>query len=90
MKITMTKTNLTKNPNTKTTYLEDKKETKTISERQYKDIVSNDTCKLFRRLGGSEYVEKGYTCYGYRCIQLTSTSPDKQSKTVREFTFESE
>jgi len=77
MQIEMLKIKLVKNPNTKTTYLEESRGV----------ICSDDTLKWFRRLGGSESAQRGYTCRGYRVVKLTSTSPNKQSKTIREFKF---
>jgi hypothetical protein len=87
MQIEMLKIKLVKNPNTKTTYLEESRGVEEITETQYKNICSDDTLKWFRRLGGSESAERGYTCRGYRVVKLTSTSPNKQSKTIREFNF---
>jgi hypothetical protein len=81
----MTKINLVKNPNTKTTYLEEKREVEEIDERTYNNIESSSP--FFRRLGGSETHLKTYTCRGYKTIRLTSVSPDKQLKTIREFKF---
>lgn len=83
----MLKIKLVKNPNTKTTYLEESRSVEEITETQYKNICSDDTLKCFRRWGGSESAERGYTCRGYRVVKLTSTSPNKQSKTIREFNF---
>jgi len=85
--IKLIKTNLLKNPNTKTTYFEDKKETTTITEQEYKYITHESTIKYFRSLGGGEHNEMRYTEYGYKTYKLTSTSPDKQTKTIREFEF---
>jgi hypothetical protein len=87
MQIEMLKIKLVKHPNTKTTYLEESRGVEEITETQYKNICSDDTLKWFRRLGGSESAERGYTCRGYRVVKLTSTSPNKQSKTIREFNF---
>jgi|TARA_R100000084_G_C4505134_1_gene79921 hypothetical protein len=86
-KIVMTQTNLTKNPDTKTTYLVDNEVTEEITPTQYRNITSNDTLKWFRRLGGSETAQRSYTCRGYNITKLTSISPDKQSKTIRQFKF---
>ena len=85
--IKLIKTNLLKNPNTKTTYLEDKKATTTITEEQYKNITEEGTVRFFRSLGGEEYKVKSYTAYGYTTTRLTSTSPNKEKKTIREFEF---
>ena len=82
-----TKTKLVKNPNTKTTYIVESTEVNEVTDEQH-DLTTNDyTCKWFRRLGGSETKEMSYTYKGYVCTKLTSTSPDKQSKTVREYKF---
>ena len=86
-KIKMTTTKLVKNPNTKTTFLTESKEVKTIKKWNYDNIVADDTIKMFRRLGGSEHVECGYFHCGYLIYKLISTSPDRQRKTIREFEF---
>lgn len=88
LQITMTTEKYVKNPNTKTTYILESNETSTIDERQYNNITSEDTIKFFRRLGGSETVERSYTCWGYKCTKLTSTSPNRQIKNIRKFKFE--
>ena len=85
MNITMIKTHLEKNPNTKTSYIEVKKEVEELTPKQYKNITNDDTLKFFRRLGGSEYVERGYTAQGYLITRLISTSPDKLDKKIYEF-----
>ena len=86
--ITLTETRLTKNPNTKTTYIVDSKKIETVTEKQH-DLTTNDnTCKGFRRLGGSETKQMNYTCLGYICTKLTSISPDKQTKVVREYNID--
>jgi len=87
MRIVETKTKLEKNPNTKTTYIELSKEVKDVTEREHGLTTSDDTCKWFRRLGGSETKTMAYTCNGYVCVKLVSSSPDRQSKTVREYEF---
>ena len=89
IQIELTETTFTKNPNTKTSYIKENQETKLIDERQHGLITSDDTCKWFRRLGGSETKQMAYTCNGYKCVKLTSVSPDKQIKKVREFKFTS-
>ena len=83
----MTQTRMFKNPNTKTTYIIDEEIKEVISKRQYNNITNDDTIKFFRRLGGTETVERGYTSRGYLIYKLTSTSPDWQMKTIRKFEF---
>lgn len=85
MSITMTKTYLEKNPNTKTTYIEIKKQVEELTQKQYENITSTDSIQFFKRLGGNEYVQRGYTSKGYLITKLTSTSPDKLNKSVYEF-----
>tara|TARA_R100000700_G_C3036764_1_gene62745 strand:- start:141 stop:437 length:297 start_codon:yes stop_codon:yes gene_type:complete len=84
-RIEMTKTDLIKNPNTKTTYLVDKVERSTIRESEYNNILNS--VKFFRRLGGAETEQKKYTRAGYLTYKLTSTSPNRERKTIREFEF---
>ena len=85
--ITLTETRLTKNPNTKTTYIVDSKEVSEVTKKQHNLTTNDDTCKIFRRLGGSETKQMNYTCLGYVCTKLTSTSPDRQTKVIREYEF---
>lgn len=46
-----------------------------------------DSVRFFRRLGGTERIERGYTCAGYKPVKLTSTSPNKIGRTVRKFNY---
>lgn len=85
--IELTETRLSKNPNTKTTYIVDEVKTEIVTDEQHDLTTNDDTCKFFRRLGGSETKEMSYTYKGYVCTKLTSTSPDKQTKIIREFKF---
>ena len=87
MEILMTKTRLEKNPETKTTYIEVETKTEPITEKQYHNITNNDTLSFFRRLGGCETAQKGYTAWGYNIVRLISSSPDRSIKTIREFKF---
>jgi N-acetyl-anhydromuramyl-L-alanine amidase AmpD len=85
IQITLTETRLSKNPNTKTTYIVDSNKVEPITESQYNNYINS--IPFFRRLGGSESLQRAYTCYGYKVYKLTSKSPDKQTKVVREFNF---
>jgi hypothetical protein len=87
IQITLTETRLTKNPNTKTTYIVESNKVEPITEKQH--FLYFDSVKFFRRLGGSESITNSYTCSGYVGTKLVSTSPDKQTKVIREFKFES-
>ena len=82
-----TKTKLIKNPNTKTTYIVESAEVKEVTDKEHDLSTNDDTCRWFRRLGGSESKQMAYTYKGYVCVKLTSTSPDKQNKTIREYKF---
>ena len=81
----MTKIHLVKNPNTKTTFIEEERETEQITEQTYRNIVSSS--KFFRRLGGIETHTRAYTCRGYNTVKLTSISPNRQIKKIYEFKF---
>jgi hypothetical protein len=87
IKITLIETRLSKNPNTKTTYIVDSKKIETVTEKQHDLTTNDDTCKWFRRLGGSETKQMNYTYLGYVCTKLTSISPDRQTKIIREYEF---
>lgn len=82
-----TKTKLEKKQGTKNAYKEVSQVIKEITKEEHDLITNEDTVKWFRRLGGSETVTKGYTYEGYLVVKLVSTSPDKESKTIREFKF---
>jgi hypothetical protein len=86
-KIILKTSRFTKNPNTKTSYILTEEETQEVTEQQHKNATSPDTMKFFKRLGGSESRVMSYTCNGYKCIKATSISPDRQSKTIREYQF---
>ena len=57
-----------------------------INSENFKNIISS--IPFFRNLGGSERVTKGYTIAGYIPVELTSISPDKETKIVRKFKVE--
>lgn len=88
VKIALVTETWVKNPNTKTTYILESTETETISAKSVKNMTSPDTLKFFRRLGGTEKVMRTYTCMGYMPYQMTSISPDRQTKKVRKFSYE--
>ena len=81
----MTTIHLVKNPDTKTTFIEEERTIEEITEQTYRNIVSSS--KFFRRLGGSETHKRAYTCRGYNTIKLTSVSPNRQNKKIYEFKF---
>ena len=82
-----TKTKLEKKAGTKNAYKEVSKEVKEVTEQQHELTTNDETCKWFRRLGGSESLQRAYTCAGYVVVKLISTSPNRESKTVREYKF---
>lgn len=61
------------------------RETETICARYYVNCV--DAVPFFRRCCGIERVEMAYTPHGYLPVQISSTSPDRETKIVRKFTF---
>ena len=79
----MTRTKQYKNPNTKTTWITEDVITKPITQEQYNNIVT--ASPFFRRLGGIETHIKSYTARGYLTVELRSTSPDKQNRSVYKF-----
>jgi hypothetical protein len=88
MKITLKTTKQVKKAGTKTVFITVEETTEQVTEQQHKNATCEDTCKWFRRLGGSETLTREYTCRGYLVTKLVSTSPDKEQRTIREYTFE--
>lgn len=85
--IVITETRMEKKPGFKNAYAVVENDTREIGEQQYNNIVSKDTQKFFRRLGGSERATCGYTCMGYKVIRLVSYSPNREVKVIRDFEF---
>lgn len=83
LQIQLTHTNYKKNG---TGWLESNKTTVQITERQYDNIIASSP--FFRRLGGIETATKCHTCAGYRVFKIRSTSPDRQTLSIREFEFQ--
>lgn len=61
--------------------------TYTINNEQYHNATCAETVRFFRNLGGIERVERSYTFAGYVPVKITSISPARDEKTVREYTF---
>ncbi len=72
-------------PGTKTRYQVVSREEETIDQETYDRIV--DAAPFFRRLGGSEYLERSYTKKGYLVTRILSKSPDRESQIERIFNF---
>jgi len=89
LKITQTTTRFLKNPNTKTTYLQQSQEIREVTEQEHENATGKETMRWFKRLGGSESRVMAYTCNGYKCIKSVSISPDRENKTIREYEFKS-
>ena len=85
-KLTITKQ--VKNPNTKTTYITKSIDFEDVAEQMYRNATAVDTIRFFKRLGGKEKIERAYTSRGYNVVKLTSTSPDGQMRTIREYNFD--
>ena len=66
----------------------DEIETKEIDNTQYENMVSEDTVKFFRRIGGSEIVTRSYTYYGYLPVEVISCNPGRTIRKVRVFAFD--
>ncbi len=58
---------------------------KVINWEYYMNII--DALPFFRGLGGTERVETSFTRWGKLPDKITSTSPDRESRTIREFIF---
>lgn len=62
-------------------------EVKEITEKEYILLTKDETLKFYRKLGGSETVKRRYTQAGYKVTYLSSISPNKEIKIVRNFKF---
>jgi len=87
-KITMT--TLKQEKTGKVTYKTVETETREITRQEYNNIISPETIRFFKRLGGSESVIREYTRDGYLITEIKSTSPDREKRTVRCFEFKME
>lgn len=58
-----------------------------ITQEQYKHITSDDMINYYRSIGWTEKVTRKHTEHGYNAVKLISTSPNKASILVREFSF---
>ena len=64
-------------------YITTEKVTRTITEEVYNNMISKETIKFFRGLGGTEKV----TRKDGRVTRLVSISPSGELKTIRTFEF---
>ena len=64
-------------------YITIEKVTRTITEEVYNNMISKETIKFFRGLGGTEKV----TRKDGRVTRLVSISPSRELKTIRIFKF---
>lgn len=60
---------------------------KEIKFDEYFNYLSS--VEFFKNLGGYERIEKGYTIAGYIPTKLTSISPNKDIKIIRQFKIQS-
>ena len=86
-KIIETSTKFAKKAGTKNAYKQTEQTVNEITEKQHQLTTCEDTVKWFRRCGGSETVQRSYTNAGYKVTKLISTSPDRETKHVREYKF---
>ena len=75
-----------KKSGTKNAYQLTETETETITETQYNNIINS--ASFFRRLGGYCTQQRCFTEAGYKVYKDILTSPDRQTKTIREFKFD--
>lgn len=61
------------------------KKSSEVDNSFYCNIFDPAAVRFFRNLGGYEKVVCGYTFAGYLPIESISISPDRQTKTVKEF-----
>ena len=87
MKIYLREIKQVKKAGTKTVWETINDHNEEIDIRIYGLLSDKRTMKSFRSMGGSEYAEMGYTCNGYKLVRLTSTSPNKERRIIREFDF---
>ena len=85
-KITKTSTKYELKPGTKTVYQPIETRTEDIDRLHYNNFV--EAAPFFRRLGGSETLNREYTCRGYLVTEVISKSPDKQTRRITTFKFE--
>ena len=85
MSIKMTREYQRKKAGTKTVWETYKTEGRDISEQEHKNMV--EAAPWFRRLGGSESLQRSYTRRGYKVVRLISTRPDKEERRIFHFDF---
>lgn len=59
--------------------------TKTISKSFYNNITDEKAIRFFRNLGGIETVQRNYTKMGYLPVRILSTSPNRETRIIRNF-----
>lgn len=88
LKITLTESTYTRTQSGKIWKSKpDNVEVEEITREQHGYYTKKETLQTFRRLGGSERAQYGYTCDGYKVVKLISANPDRTEKKVREFEF---
>jgi hypothetical protein len=85
MKITFTKEHQEKKPGTKTVWVTMETETGEMDWGQYQNFVN--AASFFRRLGGSCYQQKSYTCRGYNVVKDINTAPSGEIRSITKFKF---
>lgn len=60
-------------------------ETKTISKLFYNNLIDERAIRFFRNLGGIETVQRNYTKMGYLPVRILSTSPNRETRIIRNF-----
>ena len=62
--------------------------TQDVTKEQHNNATAPETVRFFRNLGGYERVERAYTYAGYIPVKVTSISPDRRERTIREYKVE--
>jgi len=81
----MIKEHYEKKEGTKGVYNLVKTEEREMEREHYQNYV--EAAPFFRRLGGSEYLARAYTCAGYLVNRNVSKSPDLNKKQIAKFYF---
>lgn len=84
VKVTMTEQS--PKPNTKRGWVTDDVWETYWDEAHYTNYVQ--AAPTFRKMGGTETVQKGYTPRGYLPVKIFSTSPGKDYRRIAEFDFD--
>ena len=83
--ITMNRITYTRKLGTKDAWIETENKTENFTREQYDNFIN--AAPFYRRFGGSETLQREYTCAGYLVTKNISKSPDRNIKKITTFTF---